>query len=168
MIRYVTVFVLSLFALGAWAQNSPPHQHAAVASNFIDGSKNPELIPDSSGYRLYFIAVSENPSPSVAETTRQRAHLTSAGLKGDDIQAAATVLADFKTQYAALISLYNESADVKSGSQAGLPLFLSKREALVQATRDALKTALTPKGMTSFHAHVLGEKARMKVAKEVQ
>jgi hypothetical protein len=168
MIRYVTFLVLCAFALGAWAQNPVSHQHATAAPDLIDGSKNPELIPDSTAYRLFFLGVSEMPSPSLAETTRQRAHLTRAGLKENDLQAAAPVLASFKTQYAALIAQYNESADVKAGSQAGLALFLSKREALVQATRDELRTALSPKGMASFHAHVIAEKVNMKVAKDVQ
>jgi hypothetical protein len=77
-------------------------------------------------------------------------------------------LNDFKTQYAALIEQYNSSADVLSNSTAGLPLFLAKREAMVQSTRDTLKATLTPEGMKSLHAHIQTEKSKMKIAKEVQ
>lgn len=59
MIRYVnTVVALFVIALGAWAQNSVPHQHSVAPSNLIDGSKNPELIPDSTAYRLYLLNAS--------------------------------------------------------------------------------------------------------------
>ena len=169
MIRYVTILLLSVFALGTWAQNPPPaHQHA-VATDVIDGSVHPELIPDSVAWRLYLFAVSENPSPLPNESRRQHAHLAKAGLEESDIQAAVRILANFKTQYAALIESYNHSPEVLNNTNDGLPLFLAKRDALVQATRDALKASLTPVGMSNLQAHIQTEKAGMRVAaKEAQ
>ena len=163
MVRYVSLCVWFAFAIGAWAQNSPPpHQH--TAQNIIDGAVHPELIPDSVAYRLYFVAVSETPSPLPNESSRQHAHLQKAGLSENDIQSAGKVLANFKTEYAAIIDSYNHSNEVLNNTDDGLPLFLAKRDALVQATRDALKATLSPQGMASFHANIQKEKAMMKVA----
>ena len=162
MIRYVTVLVLSMFALGAWAQNPSPHQHAAA--DIIDGSVHPELIPDSVAYRLYFFLIAEKPIPLPNEAKRQHAHLQKAGLSETEIQATSIILANFKTEYTAMIALYNHSPEVLRNSNDGLPLFLAKRDALVQATRDALTAALTPRGMSNLQAQIQKEKATMRVA----
>src|SRR4029077_6525313 len=78
VIRYITGFVLSLFAFGTRAQTPPKHQHAAA--NVIDGAAHPELIPDSVAYRLYFVAVSTVQNPAEAEQKHQHAHLMKTGL----------------------------------------------------------------------------------------
>ena len=161
---YVKIIVRSFALLivtttASWAQ-SPPHQHPKA--DIIDGSVNPQAIPDSVAYRLYFVAVSE--LPTSLPSRRQHAHLLSAGLKENDIQATAKILASFKTQYAALIAQYNASPEVLNNTNDGLPLFLAKRDALVQETRDALKAALTPTGMTTLDTHIKQEKAMMKIA----
>jgi|SRR5580658_1050847 hypothetical protein len=166
--KLITVLIVPLvFALGAWAQNPSPHQHAAA--DVIDGSVHPELIPDAVAWRLYLLAVSENPSPLPNESRRQHAHLQKAGLGEQDINATAPILANFKTAYATMIDSYNHSPEVLNNTNDGLPLFLAKRDALVQATRDALKATLTPKGMSNLQAQIQKEKATMRVAaKEAQ
>ena len=159
---------LILLAFGARAQNSASHQHA-TPSDIIDGSVHPELIPDVVAYRLYFVAISENPTPLPNESRRQHAHLQGAGLKENDIQAAAHILASFKSQYSTLIDQYNTSKEVLNNTNDGLPLFIMKRDAIVQATRDALKAALTVTGMASLDARIKSEKSMMKVAaQEIQ
>lgn len=166
MIRYVTAVVgVLMFAFGALAQSSPPqHQHAVTPTNLIDGAVHPELIPDSVAYRLYFAVVSESPSPLPNEARRQHAHLSKAGLAEQDIQAASKVLANFKLAYAALIYTYNHSPEVLNNTNNGLQLFLAKRDALVQETRNALQAALSPAGMALLDDHIQREKAHMKVA----
>lgn len=163
IVAVIVVLVLSVFADGSRAQNSPSqHQHAAP--NLIDGAVHPELIPDSTAYRLYFITVAENPTPLPHEAQRQHAHLSRAGLNEADIQAASKVLANFKLAYAALIDEYNNSPEVRNNTNDGITLFLSKRDALVQETRTMLNGALTPQGMANFHANIQQEKANMKIA----
>jgi hypothetical protein len=158
----ITLLSLCVFALGAWAQSPPQHQHAAA--NIIDGAVHPELIPDAVAYRLYLLTVSEGPAPLPHESRRQHSHLQKAGLPEKDILSATIILADFKTQYAALIEQYNNSPEVQNNTNDGLALFLAKRDALVQSTRDALKSSLTPAGMSSLHLHIQKEKSKMKVA----
>jgi len=74
MIRCVTLLVLSVFALGTWAQTSTS-QHQHPNENVVDGAKNPELIPDSTAYRLWLVTVSLPPNATEKERTFQQAHL---------------------------------------------------------------------------------------------
>lgn len=148
------------------AQQTPYPMGTQAPPNVIDGSKTPELIPDSVAYRLWLVAVAEDPAD--APSPRQQSHLRAAGLGDSDLLAASKILANFKTRYAQLIAEYNAAATANPNSNDGLSGFLSDRGILVQNTRDELKAALTPKGMTSLDAHVQSEKTRMKVAKEDQ
>ena len=95
------------------AAQLPPttHAHSAPSVAMIDGSKNPELIPDSTAYRLFFVSVADGTNPSEDEIARHRAHLSRLGLKDVDEQSLAQVLKTFKTQYGDLIANYNGLAD---------------------------------------------------------
>ncbi len=84
------------------------------------------------------------------------------GLSPSDIDAAIGVLAIFKVQYQELITGYNQMNTKDANA------FVQDRDALVQLTRDALKIALTPQGMSDLHAHIQAEKKFMTVAKEAQ
>ena len=158
--------VLSVFALAASAQTSPLQHHDIDANvTVIDGSKNPELIPDSTAYRLYLVTISELPNATAKDRTRQQSHLGMIGLQEIDRQRLITVLADFKSQYLALIDRYNQSATaaLARNEQPNQNLFSQQRDDLVQSTRDALKLALTANGMARFNAQVQAEKAHMKI-----
>jgi hypothetical protein len=147
------------------------HTHSAPLSDqVIDGATHPELIPDSTAYRLVFIVIGEPPNPAPQRTVLQTARLNAAGLTGNDAQAAIGILATFKTKYADLVTSYNQA--VMGAQQAGaapdLPAFLASRDALVQSARDALMSVLTPQGAASLDSYVQHEKQRMKTSKEIQ
>src|SRR5271170_1678306 len=138
MIRYVTLLVLSVFAFGAWAQTSPPqHQHPNVT--VVDGAKNPELIPDSTAYRVWLVTVSLPPNAAERERTFQQAHLKKLQLTSTDSLTLLSVLEDFKSKYLSLIASYNESAKAAllHGGQADQKSFLQQRDDLVASTRDS-------------------------------
>lgn len=144
------------------------NRQSAVTPAIIDGSKHPELVPDSAAYRLYLLTIAKPLDITDAERARQRAMLRWSGIEDQDISSAVVVLADFKSQYGDLIKQYNitvAQAD-KTGEQPDLATFLSQRDALVQAVRERLKLDFTPTSMTRFDAHVNYEKRFMKVAKE--
>ncbi len=170
MIRYVTtVFVLFMFALGAWAQNSPPHQHTDTAADVVDGSLHPELIPDSVAFRLYFIALAEEDATLTTASDHQKAFFFMAGLPNTDVEAAAGILRNFKSRLDALTDAYNTAVVSTNDSTNDRTLFVSKRETLVQATRDAFNAVLSNTGAAHFNAHVQREKQKMQVsAREVQ
>jgi hypothetical protein len=181
MVRsFLIAAVFLVVALGALApvpsnrsqEPAPAHLHPAVPANqalMIDGAEHPELIPDSTAYRLFFNTVAEVPNPKQDCKARQLAYLGSAGLKGDnDLQAAIETLAAFKAQYSDLIARYNQSAEESSakGQSPDLATFLTQRNALVQTTRNGLETVLSADAMTRLHAHIQREKRKMKISKE--
>jgi hypothetical protein len=68
-----TISTMISSSLGTiYAQQRAPHSGIPGA---IDGSKTPELIPDSVAFRMFFEAVSEPPLPTPEQVRRQRAKL---------------------------------------------------------------------------------------------
>jgi hypothetical protein len=63
----------------------------------INGEQHPELIPDSTAYRLYFIVVSELPNPSPEQRNRQLSHLHKIGLQGTDLATLVNTLGTLLT-----------------------------------------------------------------------
>ncbi|HEV7219859.1 MAG TPA: hypothetical protein VGN39_13375 [Terriglobales bacterium] len=152
--------LLLAFEVGAFAQMLPPdismpeNMHAAASVPVIDGSLNPELIPDSTAYRLFFVSVAEGANPAPEEVARHKSHLARIQLKDNDGQSLADALRTFKQQYDDLIKNYNGTADVAilQGEAPDYSGFLRQRDALVQTTRNQLKLAISPVGMLKLDA----------------
>jgi len=162
-----TVFLVTFaFASILLAQTNTHSNHNHPANVVIDGAVHPELIPDSVAYRLYFVTVSEMPTPTDEQKARQSAHLAKIGLQDADLHTVIFVLEDFKVQYTNLVARYNESADTaqKSGEKPDIHGFLLQRDGLVQATRERMKSLLTPDGFSRLEAHVQAEKQKMKIS----
>ncbi len=137
---YVAVLVLSVFALGAWAQNPVPHQHSASPPNLIDGSKNPELIPDSTAYRVVLLDLSLPSNSSDLDRRRQASLFGDIGLTPSETLQFNTVLAEFRSKYDACVQRWNaagEAAD-KAGLDFDPALYVQQLEDLVQSTRSDL------------------------------
>lgn len=180
--RVPVVLLAVAVALGCWIlfrrESSVARASAAVGQStatsqppgLIDGSKNPELIPDSTAYRLFLLTVAVPLDASPAELKRQYALLRWSGLDENDIQPAVEILSEFRSQYDQLVKQYNESAAEadKAGGAPDLQTFLYQRDALVKYMCERLKLNLTATGMARLDAHVQQEKRGMKVAKEVQ
>lgn len=164
MKRYVLMLSILVFGISTWAQ-SPPHQHQAPKVSVVEGSVNPELIPDSTMYRLFLLNISTSATPTDQEREKQSAHLTAMGLKGTDRIQAMMVLSDFKTQYRNLVARYNEYATemLKEGTQPDDRLFLQQRDDLVQITRDSLGRVLSVSGRASFDGYVQNEKKHVQI-----
>lgn len=153
----------------AAAQANQPN-HVMPTTNLIDGSVQPDLIPDSTAYRLFFITVSTGTNPKAEEKARQAAFLKSAGLSDEEIEAAVPVLTNFNAEYANLIATYNASVAAANaiGNEPDLAGFLQRRDQLVQLTRDGLGAVIGAEALIHFNAHVQQEKRNIRVAKEVQ
>lgn len=143
----------------------PENVHTAASVPVIDGSLNPELIPDSTAYRLFFVSVAEGANPAPEEVARHKSHLARIQLKANDGQSLADALRTFKQQYDDLIKNYNGTADgaILQGEAPDYSGFLRQRDALVQTTRDKLKLALSPEALRKLDSFVQGEKLRMKI-----
>ena len=168
MIRYLTVVGVLVFAVGAWAQSSPPHNHQVAAPKLIDGAVHPELIPDSVAYRLYLVTVATPQNPTEAEQKQQRAHLMKIGLDDIDQQMLIIVLSDFRAKYDALVAEYNDSARaaLTHNETTDIHILLNKLDALIQSTRDTISVRLTSKAAAQLHSFVLSEKKNMKATED--
>jgi hypothetical protein len=162
--------VLCALAPQVQAQSSTtPHQHANT-SPVIDGAVHPELIPDSTAYRLYFVAVSTGPTPTDEDRKRQQAHLGKVGLQEQDLNMLISTLTEFRTKRDALVTQYNQAAQAAAARNeaSDISSLLQQLDGLVQSIRDTLKVRLSPQGMTQFDAFVQSEKTHMKVHAEGQ
>jgi hypothetical protein len=167
-VPYVMVIVLSMFAFGAWAQTSSPHNHQVVAPKLIDGAVHPELIPDSVAYRLYLVAVSTGQSSTEAAQQGERAHFAKTGLADADQQNLVSILSDFRAKYDALVAEYNDSARAALARNEASDVrgLLKKLDELVQRTRDTITVRLSPQGTAKLHSFVLSEKKNMKATED--
>jgi hypothetical protein len=149
---------------GTSQAQSPTHGSPSM----IDGTKHPELIPDSVAYRLFLLTVAEPLDAAHEQKARQRAYLKMAGVADRELDRAFTILAAFKTKHDELVSEYNNTVDAAnaSGEAPDLQTFMSRQQKLVESTRNALKKSLSPTSMAKLVAHVQYEKRNMKVARE--
>lgn len=134
-----------------------------ATSAVIDGAVHPELIPDSTAYRLYFVTVSTRQAPTDEDQKCQRAHLNKIGLKDGDLGVMVEILTEFRMQHDALVGQYNQAAE-RATARDEVPDtagFLRQLDGLVQSTRDTLKLRLTPGAMTQLDAFVQSEKKHM-------
>jgi hypothetical protein len=105
----VSALLVPVARLGSLAQNPPPRQHSQLDPSqvtLVDGAQHPELIPDSTAYRLYLLTVCTVPNPTDDERARQYSRLGMIRLQDKDRQQLNMILADFKSQYTSLISHY--------------------------------------------------------------
>ena len=173
MIRhFIFTAVLMSFAASLFAQQLPTasvasstyHVHAGSMQE-IDGSGNPELIPDATAYRLFFVVASTMPNPRAEEYARQRAHVGKIHLREDDNQQLIPVLNSFRVQYADLIKRYNAIAEAAAlkGNVPDNSWVLTQRDALVQNTREQLNRVLTQDGAARLQEHIQREKRGIKI-----
>jgi len=140
-----------------------PHVHNSPA--LIDGAKNPELIPDVTAYRLFFVAVSHNPTAVPEEKARHANLAKRVRLADADNEALASLMATFRAQYDELTRAYNEDvqAAVASGATPDVSIFFAKRDALVLAIVAKIKGTMTTEGATALHTFIQHEKAGMRI-----
>ena len=170
--KIITMIVLSVFALGAWAQSSPPHQHVIAATTVIDGFKNPEQIPDDVALRLWLVTVSAGPNAIDEERNLQTLRLSKLQFSHPaDRLTLIPILTEFKASYTSLINHYNEQQQAAwargkvtlGQQQSDLKLFLQQRDDLVATTRTAISHRLSPSGAVEITAHVQSEKKSMRL-----
>lgn len=165
LLLFIAVVVILPF--GAPSAARIPHsrtpQSNAAAANMIDGSQHPELIPDSTAYRLYLLTVSVPSNSTEGDRRVQSSHLAKAELDANDLQSMIAVLAAFRSQHDAWLIKYNAEAAAQGATFDPTP-FLQQQEDLVNSTRAALAKSPSANGMARLSQHIQGEKKFMKVA----
>lgn len=135
----------------------------------IDGSKNPELIPDEVAYGLFFLAVAEPENATDEQNARARAKITGAHLSEEDTLALLGTLAEFQKQINVLDSRAAEVHDRALIPQPGssewqqLVELNNQRDQLVANTIAALQSRLTEDGMRRLYGYLQGAKRGMKI-----
>lgn len=165
---FPTLVVLILLALPAPVALAQHAGHDTMnPADVIDGAKTPDLISDSTAWRLWLLSVTAEDS-SKPEVARDRRHafLRQAGVVDDDMVIADEILAHFKADYASMTDRYNKQ--LNAGQNPSIEGLRAERDALVQATQTSLTGQLAPRSAGKLKTYILGEKSRMKVAKEAQ
>ncbi len=163
----IIVFIclaLPLLVSSAQSSETPSIPHHANFS-VVDGSVNPELIPDNTAYRLYFVMTSRPTTPTDSQKYHQHLQLAKVRLTDADEQVAVNILATFYTQYQSLIATYNATATaaLARGEEPNVNALRSQRDQLVQSTHDTLQNALSSTGWSLLDAFVQHEKTKMKI-----
>jgi hypothetical protein len=120
----------------------------------IDGSVNPELIPDVVAFRLFLGALDQNgPGTAAASslpTARQRAILLPAGLGAADVNVVIRLLASWKQTTAIAVSAAGPSSSPDLDS-------------IAQDTMNALRSQMTAAGFGSLFTHIRSEKRNIRI-----
>ena len=155
-----------VFVLGQDVHKSVHSDNAQL----VDGATHPEMVPDSTAYRMFFIAASLPKDATPEEKAQQKAKLDPIGLSDAEVQVGIDIIDQFSADYTDLINTYNVQAAAASeqGVPPDLKSFLENRDLLVWITRESLRSALTSEGLAQFDIYVQSEKRRMLVNMEVQ
>ncbi len=154
MLRKITLFIIACLAINltAFAQAD---KRAVFPSGAIDGSANPELIPDIVAYRLFFSVVDEGPQSvsgsSANLSAKQKAKLSPIQLNDTDQQTICETLSAFKG------NLVNAVAG-KSGASSSPSL-----DDVTQNALNALKSKMSSDGFQRLKGHVQEQKKYMKI-----
>jgi hypothetical protein len=129
---------------------------------------NSTSMPDITAYRLFFLAMAEDPNPTPDKQKRQAANLAKASLGNLDQQAVVRILENHKIQYQAMIVKFN--AEETAREQLGLPsqtaAFQDEINQVVQQTHDHLAQVLSQAGMAQLEALIQSEKSGMSITAE--
>lgn len=159
----VLAMLLSIVSVIASAQQAQMnHVHPKI--KVTDGAVNPELIPDSTAYHLYFLNLSTKVNPSVDESHYQSAAIGHLGLDGIDQLRLIGVLRDFRDRRDGLIARFNiyaTSAQAR-GEVVDQTLFLQQLDDLTVSTRASLKLSLSDMALTNLDRRVQEVKKHIK------
>lgn len=115
----------------------------------VDGSKNPEKIPDTLAYQHFFAAVAAHPTPTAYEQGRQSTQLGPLQLTAADRATLITALAGFQTQLDSIAS-----AVLVAATPDQLTSLQAQKVALAAATLASLRQTLTPDGASRLDHHI--------------
>lgn len=149
-----TTWILAMMLIGMPLYAQRPD----LPPGTIDGAKTPELIPDSTAFRLVFLSLRAPESPSATDLKKQSSRLRHIGFSDDDALAAKNIISDFGTAYddwQRKFSQTNSSLDVSNAR--------SERETIVQETLGRIMKELSPVGAARLAQYVQAAKARMVV-----
>jgi hypothetical protein len=151
----LTIAIVCVNAALLFSQ-APASSSGPIPPGFVDGSKNPGLIPDRAAYRLVLLSLSTSASPTTQETAKQEAVLKRMGLSDTDKTALKQALITFG---AANSQWQREVA--AGGPGGGSSQLDSAGWANVENTRQVLAQQLTSDGNAKLAQFVTQAKTHM-------
>lgn len=163
---FLIVFVMLIPTWQA-TLSAQTHEHSSItAPTIIDGSINPELIPDNSAYRLWFSTVALPDNPTELQLAVNRSQLAQLDLNQVDYEALTAVLKIFNRRFNEL--LLQDEQEVKASAQLlrihDESKFLQERDAMVEGMIDSLKSQLSASAMKRVDGHIQEEKRHMQLS----
>lgn len=140
-----------------------PSEHKTIAGA-IDGSTNPELIPDSVAFRMFYRALWEPVTATTDQTARQRAKVSRAQLSESDLGQMFSSMAAFGTNLVAFEKDVHATQAYGPGlSSEQISAFTAQRDALVASTTAELQAHLSADGMERLSLLIRSEKKNMTI-----
>jgi len=149
-----TTWILAMMLIGIPLYAQRPD----LPPGTIDGAKSPELIPDSTAFRLVFLSLRAPTSPNATDLKKQSSLLKHIGFSDDDAVAAKNIINDFGTAYDDWQRKFRQTS-----SSIDVPNARSERETIVQETLGRVMKQLSPVGAAQLAQYVQAAKARMVV-----
>jgi hypothetical protein len=148
--RTLVVLAMCVVPPALLAQASLSNQ--SLPPGFVDGAKNPELIPDYASYRLMLIHLASLTSIDPQTAARQSAAYSQIGLSPTDTVILQTQVSGFKVVYSQWQTEAGRSPSVAADEHV---------KTMVLAFRDSILKGLTTEGARKFVQFVEREKAHM-------
>jgi hypothetical protein len=138
---------------------TPLHsQTPDLPPGYIDGTKAPQRIPDSTAFRLVFLSLRVPKSPTADDLKKQSSHFKHIGLSDIDKVTAQNIMTQFDTAYDDWQTQY-----IQTNSPVDVATATSEREAIVEETIASFMSQLSPAGATKLAQFVQAAKVRMVV-----
>ncbi len=126
----------------------------------IDGSKNPELIPDELAYKMVLLSLIEPQNPTDAQKARQGAKIRMTGLSDGDAAALLATVGEFRDQLATIdsqvaqIHARDPIPSPNSTDWQQLAQLQKQKDQFVSDTILVLTGRLSSDGLKKLQAHI--------------
>ena len=141
-------WLLSLLVVACAFGQQPTQMHLVVQ---VDGSVNPERIPDDLAWRHFLCAVASHSSPTAAESKLQKAQLIPLGLEASDSQLLTIELGRMQTQ---IDSIQSSMETTNPGDASSLAALKQQRDALVAQTIVKVNSILSADGLSRLRTYI--------------
>ena len=147
------------------------HDHANLASMtafspLLDGSAQPELIPDEIAILALLGTLRVPPNPDSVALERLKSRINRASLSNADMEILARVLGRLDTQAKSQEARIEAFRPTSTASRAAVDRYIEEREvlnALFVEHYQQLLASLSPEGAAKLQTHLLHVKSRIKV-----
>lgn len=147
------------------------HDHSNHASGqtlepLLDGSVEPQLIPDDVAIRALLSTLRVPPDPDAATLEQLHTRISKANLSNADIEILARELGRLDTQAKSQEARIEAFRPTPTAGRVAVDRYLEQREilnALFVESYQQLLASLSPEGAAKLQAHLLHVKSRIKV-----